>query len=141
MSETATRLTPTGATLREVFLKSGNLCAFPDCSQLMMNLEGVFIGNVCHIEAAEEGGERFNTAMTNEERRAPANLMLMCYPHHKVTDDVVKYRVATLRKFKADHEARFSSPDRAILSTLKDWTMLAEPRAPENLRRANRVLA
>jgi hypothetical protein len=140
MTETATRLAPTGTTLRELFLKSGNLCAFPGCTQLMMNLEGIFIGNVCHIEGAEEGGERFNSTMTNEERRAPSNLMLMCYEHHKVTDNVAKFPVATLRKYKADHESRFSSPDRAILATLKDWTTVDEPKPPENLRRANRVL-
>jgi hypothetical protein len=26
----------------------------------MMNEEGLFIGQLCHIEAAEPGGERFN---------------------------------------------------------------------------------
>ena len=50
----------------------------------MMNEQGVFIGQVCHIKAAENGGPRFSPAMTNEQRRAPANLMLMCYAHHQV---------------------------------------------------------
>jgi hypothetical protein len=31
MTEKAKRLAPTPQTLREVFLKSGNLCAFPGC--------------------------------------------------------------------------------------------------------------
>jgi hypothetical protein len=84
MEEKAKRLTPTSDTLRELFLKSGNLCSFPGCPQLMMNLEGVFIAQICHIEAAEEGGERFNQNMTNEQRRSAANLMLMCYEHHQV---------------------------------------------------------
>jgi hypothetical protein len=39
---------------------------------------GVFIGQLCHIEAAEEGGQRFNERMTNEERRAFENLLLLC---------------------------------------------------------------
>ena len=47
----------------------------------MMNTEGVFIGQVCHIEAADEGGERFNPSMTPKERRQLSNLLLMCYPH------------------------------------------------------------
>ena len=55
MEANAKRLAPTADTLRELFLKSGNLCAFPACGKLMMNAEGVFIGQVCHIEAAEEG--------------------------------------------------------------------------------------
>ena len=65
MSEVVKRLAPRGETLRELFLKSGNLCAFPGCASLMMNAEGVFVGQVCHIEAAEVGGERFNPSMTN----------------------------------------------------------------------------
>ena len=88
MTEKPKRLAPTTDTTRELFLKSGNLCAFPGCGRLMMNGDGVFIGQVCHIEAAEEAGERFNLAMSNEDRRAFSNLMLMCYEHHQITNDV-----------------------------------------------------
>jgi hypothetical protein len=49
----------------------------------MLNIEGTFIGQICHIEAAEEGGERFNLNTTNEQRRSAVNLMLMCYEHHR----------------------------------------------------------
>ncbi|MGA7451347.1 MAG: hypothetical protein WBW73_08730 [Rhodoplanes sp.] len=100
MTETPTRFTPKPDTLRELFLKSGNFCAVPNCTALMMNEAGVFIGQVCHIEAAEPGGERFNPAMTNEQRRAYSNLMLMCYPHHRVTNDVVQYPVERLQQIK-----------------------------------------
>src|ERR1035437_1886650 len=107
MPEEAKRLAPTSETLRELFLKSGNLCAFPGCGRLMMNEQGVFVGQVCHIEGAEEGGERFNPRMSNEERRAAANLMLMCYEHHTVTNDFETYAVEVLRRYKSDHETRF----------------------------------
>lgn len=140
MTSKAKRLAPTSDTVRQLYLKSGNLCAFPSCSSLMMNAEGAFIGQLCHIEAAEDGGERFNAAMTNDERRAPENLMLMCYPHHVITNDVAKYDVTKLRQYKAEHEARFSSPDRAILGTLKDWTTVEDAKPPQNLAKANRVL-
>lgn len=121
-SEEPKRLAPTPDVLRELFLKSGNLCAFPDCDRLMMNATGIFIGQICHIEAAEQGGQRFNPRMTNEQRRAYGNLMLMCYEHHKETDDTEKFPVARLQRIKRDHEARFSDPGRAMLATLKDWT-------------------
>ncbi|MFY1824453.1 NACHT domain-containing protein [Myxococcus fulvus] len=78
-----------------------------------MAMDGTFLGQVCHIEAAEEGGERFNINMTNEERRSFANLMLMCYPHHQVTNDVVQYPVERLRRIKEDHDRRFASPERS----------------------------
>jgi hypothetical protein len=140
MGETPKRLAPTSDTLRELFLKSGNLCAFPGCDRLMMNALGVFIGQLCHIEAAEQGGERFNKIMTNEQRRSAANLMLMCYEHHQVTNDVKKYPVEELRRFKHDHERRFSHPDRAILKQLKDLTRGYQPTNAKNLGRINDVL-
>lgn len=140
MSEQAKRLAPTLETLRELFLKSGNLCAFPGCEKLMMNADGVFIGQVCHIEAAEEGGERFNSSMTNEQRRDVSNLMLMCYEHHQVTNDVDRFAVEILRGYKRDHESRFSRPDRAILDGLTDWTRLDEPSEAQNLKRFNKVI-
>jgi hypothetical protein len=140
MKEEPKRLTPKPETLRELFLKSGNLCAFPNCTALMMNEQGVFIGQLCHIEAAEAGGERFNPDMTNEGRRAPANLMLMCYPHHQITNDVKKYPVSKLRKMKQEHERRFSAPDRAILERLTDWTAADQPTQVKNLSRMNDVL-
>ena len=137
----AHRLTPKGDTLRELFLKSGNLCAFPGCSRLMMSASGAFVGQVCHIEAAEDGGERFNQNMSNEERRAAKNLMLMCYDHHTETNDVAAFPVQKLQQIKSDHEGRFSDPQRAILAELKDWTTTDEPAPAANLRRIDRVLA
>jgi hypothetical protein len=138
--EIAKRFTPTSDTLRELFLKSGNLCSFPGCGHLMMNLDGKFVGQICHIEAAEKGGERFNQNMTNEQRRNAANLMLMCYEHHQVTNDVTKYTVELLRQFKEDHERKFSRADRAMLEQLTDWTTVDEPSKVRNLKRLNKVM-
>jgi hypothetical protein len=114
MTEVPKRLKPSFDTFRELFLKSGNLCAFPGCDTLMMTEAGLFIGQLCHIEAAELGGERFNPSMTNEERCSASNLMLMYYPHHRETNDVARYTVADLKRMKAAHERRFSRPDRAM---------------------------
>ena len=140
MPEKPKRLTPRPETLRELFLKSGNLCAFPNCKALMMNEEGVFIGQVCHIEAAEPGGERFRKDMTNENRRAASNLMLMCYEHHQVTNDFEKFPVSKLQEMKREHEQRFARPDRAMLERLTDWTLADEPTHVENLLRFEKVL-
>jgi hypothetical protein len=126
MNEAAKRLKPYPQTFRELFLKSGNLCAYPGCGALLMNEEGIFIGQLCHIESAEPGGERFNPDMTNEQRRSASNLMLMCYPHHRQTNDVQRYTVAKLREIKAAHERRFSRPDRAMRERVArlNWTAL-----------------
>ncbi|MBB5357354.1 hypothetical protein HDE76_000536 [Rhodanobacter sp. ANJX3] len=127
------RLTPTKATIRQLFALSGNLCAFPDCVHLLIDADGEFIAQVAHIEGAEEGGERFNPKMTNEQRRHPENLVLLCYKHHKKTNDVEAWTVERMRKMKADHEQRFQNPEKAILEGLKDWTQSDELIPPKNL--------
>ena len=140
MTEKIRRLQPTRETLRKLFLFSGNLCAFPDCHELMMDAEGRFIGQVCHIEAAEPGGERFNPNSSNEERREFDNLMLMCYKHHVETNDTSRFTVTRLKEIKATHEGRFSDPAQAILLTIKDWTRVRGMTRPSNLRRFSEVL-
>ena len=105
-----------------------------------MDRDGVFIGQICHIQAAEAGGPRFNANMSNEERRSVSNLMLLCYEHHRVTDNVNKYSVSDLSETKQQHERRFSRPDRAIMEKLTDWTRTEQPKLVYNLRRLNDVL-
>lgn len=123
MEEKAKRLKPTTEVLRELYLKSGNQCAFPGCYEPMVDNMGNFIGQVCHIEAAEEGGERFNPNMTNEDRRSYDNLMLMCYKHHIVTNDVEEYPVAKLKQMKREHEANFSGVIQEMQNPVIDYTM------------------
>ncbi|WP_172953346.1 hypothetical protein [Klebsiella pneumoniae] len=43
----------------------------------LINSYGQYVGNVCHIEAAEVGGERYNKSQTDEDRRAYSNLILL----------------------------------------------------------------
>jgi hypothetical protein len=140
MTEKVKRLTPTPNTLRELFLKSGNLCAFPNCSHLMMNEKGVFISQICHIEAAEVGGERFNKNMSNEQRRSATNLMLMCYAHHQETNDVDEFTVSKLQKMKADHEKRFGNPENIMLEKFTDQTEKNQPSNAKTLERLSAVL-
>ncbi len=99
------RLAPTTDTLRALFARSGNLCSFPGCTSVLVNDKNKFIGQICHIEAAEPGGERYNLAMNDEERRGVENLILLCYPHHVETDDVSLYSVDRLKQIKREHES------------------------------------
>lgn len=138
--EVPKRLAPTRETLRELYLKSGNRCAFPGCKRSLFNIKGVFVGQICHIEAAEPGGERFNKKQTNEQRRAPANLVLMCYDHHVETDDVVRFPVAAMVRIKNDHEKKFSDVVGTMLMTVADHTTLTTARVPQNLNKINASL-
>lgn len=93
--------------VRALFARSGNQCAFPGCTAALVNEKNKFIAQICHIEAAVSGGERFNPHQSDEERRAYENLILLCYPHHVETDDVGAYSVDRLKEIKASHEAMF----------------------------------
>ena len=105
------RLPPKKDALRALFARSGNQCAFPECTQQVVNNKNQFIGQVCHIEAAMEGGERFNPTSNNEYRRSYENLLLLCYPHHIETDEVDEYPVERLVKIKNKHEKIFKKSD------------------------------
>lgn len=98
------RKKPTQSTINKLISLSGNRCAFPGCEQPLVNEGGTLIGEICHIEASEPGGQRYNQNQTDEDRCGLSNLMLLCANHHHETDDTTKYSVATLGQMKADHE-------------------------------------
>jgi len=81
-----------------------NRCAFPNCTHNIVDQYGHFIGEICHIEAANNDGERFNPNQSNEDRRHISNLVLMCPIHHKITNNVDIYDVEKMREIKASHE-------------------------------------
>lgn len=114
------RLAPTQATIKSLFAKSGNQCAFPDCQQILVDEDDDFVGQICHIAAANSGGERYDSSMTDEQRRSGDNLILLCYPHHVKTNNVECYPVTTLRKMKRDHERLFRKAKFQISTQLID---------------------
>lgn len=100
-----TRLEPLKNVLRDLSIRSKNKCAFPECENAILTPQGIYIAELCHIEAAEPGGQRYNVNQSDEDRRAYANLLFMCHAHHKETDDELLFTVAKLQIIKAKHEA------------------------------------
>ena len=134
------RLAPKQEVLRELYIKSGNECAYPGCHNVLVDENGKFVGEVCHIEAAMPGGERFNPNMTNEERRSFGNLMLMCHHHHVVTDDVKKYNVEKLKEMKRNHEAKYSGIIGQMMNSITDYGMSLEYAPCCNCKKISRIL-
>jgi len=141
MTEAVKRLEPRKDTLRELFLKSGNECAYPGCTHKIISSSGVFLAQICHIEAANEGGERFNQSLTNEQRRSFENLILMCHAHHKVTDDVNEYTVERMKSIKSQHESKFTDIVSTIQNSFTDHTDQSKVQKASSLNRINRVLS
>lgn len=106
-TEFVKRLAPTKDTLNLLFSLSGNVCAFPGCNHKLFDEDNNFIAQVCHIESANEGGERFNKNSTNEERRQYNNLIILCYEHHKITDNTTIYNKQKMLELKSEHEKKF----------------------------------
>ncbi len=68
---------------RDVALKSGNQCAFPNCDEFIYDEdERVYIGELAHIEAESPKGPRYNPHQTDDERNGADNIMFMCRKHH-----------------------------------------------------------
>lgn len=97
----------TELTLKKLFSRSGNQCAFPDCPVTFLEAEGEQnLSNICHIEAAKDGGERYNPDMTDKERADYKNLILLCPNHHIETNNVSKYKKEVLLEMKRKHEEK-----------------------------------
>lgn len=89
-----------------LFAKSGNVCSFPGCTHELVTARNLFVGQICHIEAANPGGQRYNSDSTDDDRRCAANLLLLCYRHHKETDDIAAFDASALRLMKQQHESK-----------------------------------
>ena len=113
-----TRLPPKANVIRALFARSGNQCAFPGCIQPLINRKNQFIAQICHIEAAEKGGERYNAKSTDGYRRSYENLLILCYPHHVETNDTREYSVNRLKQIKKDHEQAFERLDFTVNESL-----------------------
>ena len=95
----------TNKTIKRLYALSKNKCAFPGCTALLVNKNNAMNSNICHIEAASEGGERYNPSMTNKERADYKNLILLCIQHHDKTNNVELYPVSVLQEMKASQES------------------------------------
>lgn len=97
----------TDKTLKRLFGLSGNICAFPGCPKVLVNKNNAKDSNICHIEAANPDGERYNPNMTDKQRADYPNLILLCVQHHDETNDEEIYKVEVLKKMKSDHESAY----------------------------------
>jgi len=98
------------STIKMLFMLSGNECAEPTCTKTLIAKDGItLISKICHIEAAEAGGARYNSAMTDDERRHFNNLILLCDECHSIVDNKVnedKYPVSLVKNWKEEHEGK-----------------------------------
>jgi hypothetical protein len=91
-------------------IKSGNVCAFPGCTERMVKKSTFgtrenLIGEIAHIVSETPDGPRGKHILPIGEHNKHPNLMLMCPNHHTAIDtDEANYTVEMLRQMKFDHE-------------------------------------
>lgn len=85
-------------------------CSNPQCRKATRaagkdETEIINIGVAAHICAASEGGPRYDTTMSEEERKSIGNGLWLCQSCSKLIDsDVLRYPVETLQKWKQESE-------------------------------------
>jgi hypothetical protein len=121
------------ATLKELFALSGNQCAHPACRHVVIDDFGNVVAQIAHIHAVKPGAARYDASVAEDDLRKPPNLMVLCYEHHKATDDVSLYPPAKMREIKHQHEARFGGAISGLRATVQDETKSAVIRPPANL--------
>ncbi|MEM8926528.1 MAG: HNH endonuclease [Actinomycetota bacterium] len=102
----------TDKTLKILFAASGNRCAFPGCSRSLVAAESdvtaeMVLGEIAHIVGLTPKSARWRKDMTDAERNAPENLVVLCGDHHKVIDNKEnerRYSEAVVRRMKSEHQ-------------------------------------
>ncbi len=97
-------------TIKQLFIGCGHFCPFPDCSAPIVDFGGdepVILGDIAHIEASSNDGPRANPKLTQRERDAYGNLLILCPTHHTLVDKAPeRFPSATLRSWKSAAEER-----------------------------------
>jgi len=115
----------TDATLKKLFSLSAGMCSFPNCNKKLVSEHSSVESNICHIEALNPDGKRYNESMTDIERNSYPNLIVLCITHHEEVDknpDI--YTIEHLNDIKSRHEKKIS--EKLTEKLLKYNTVLAE---------------
>jgi len=96
---------------RNLALRAGGLCSNPECRASTSGpqddpAKAVNVGVAPHITAASPGGPRYDANLPPEERSSSSNGIWLCQTHAKLIDnDVTRFSIEILKKWKADAEA------------------------------------
>ncbi|WP_304052119.1 HNH endonuclease signature motif containing protein [Megamonas hypermegale] len=90
--------------IKELYAKSGNICAFPGCScKLFFN--DANLSEICHIQGLNPDSARYNSNLSSTEVNCIENLILLCPTHHSLVDQQpLEYTVERLKEMKNTHE-------------------------------------
>jgi len=105
------RKSPSAKSLKLLYVRSGNECAYPNCYHPIFNDNGLYISELCHIKAANKGGPRFDLNQTDKERKSNNNLLFLCHRHHKETDNL---SIEQITDIKSTHESKYTESGKEL---------------------------
>jgi hypothetical protein len=121
----------TSLTLKRLYGKSGNCCAYPKC-QVELIYETGNLSDICHIEALNAEGPRYNSSpdITAQDRNSEPNLILLCKNHHHIIDQKDEdgspyYSTVQLKAMKQRHEELFAQSRQQLFNS-KRQSILAQ---------------
>lgn len=97
-------------TKKSLFTLSLGRCYEPDCPNRVVQMAGehpIVQVQISHIRAAKKNGPRYDENMTDDDRRAFRNLLLLCTFHHQLVDKKPtgdSYSVEELQRWKEERE-------------------------------------
>lgn len=107
---------------KTLFARSCNRCAFPGCDNRLTDPQwGGVRADVAHIHGEKPGAARYAPEMSETDRNAVENLMLLCPNHHREIDRLQPqdWPAERLMEIKSAHEASCGSRNWASDATLE----------------------
>ena len=101
-------------TIQAIAGRVGYRCSYPGCNEETTGPhtspeKRTLLGEAAHITAAAPGGPRYDSSITDKERKSADNGIWLCKKHARLIDtDADKYPVELLRKWKEQAEERQS---------------------------------
>ena len=90
--------------IKNLYAKSGNICAFPGCSCKLF-FDETNLSEICHIQGLNPTSARYNPNLSDDEANSIENMILLCPTHHKLVDQQpLVYSVERLKEMKTLHE-------------------------------------
>ena len=124
-------------TIKRLYAKSGNQCAMPKCTSPII-LGNTQVGEICHIKARSKKGPRYDASLTQAQKDAYANLLLLCRTCHKQVDfDPKTYSADLLAEIKEIHERHGATEITAKMARESELLLPTKQRRGETVASAH----
>lgn len=99
-------------TIDAVGKRTSYICSNPTCRSLTLcpsaadESKFIYVGKAAHITAAAEGGPRYDSTLSSEQRKSISNAIFLCSTCADMIDknNGIDFTVDTLKKWKQEHE-------------------------------------